>query len=243
MYNRQNNVLAPKPATFKFLKTVFQEIAELFPSPYFHLGGDECSKMWWKQDIATQDFMKAKGLPNEKALQAYFIEQVAGYLKEKNKMAIGWHEVLESKIDIQTIIMNWGDNKPALEAVAKNHRVIMTPGKPLYFDHYQSETIKDSLAIHGFNSWQAVYQVNLLPAEIVKQNKQQYILGAQANVWTEYMAYPTKVDYMIFPRMTALSEVLWSYPQQRDTFAFTQRLLQTALPRYRFWNSSFFWPN
>jgi hexosaminidase len=241
MYNRQNNVLAPKPATFQFLKTVFQEVADLFPSSYFHLGGDECSKLWWKQDTATQRFMKAMQLPNEKALQAYFIEQVAGYLKEKNKMAIGWHEILESKIDTQTIVMNWGDNKPALEAVAKNHRVIMTPGKPLYFDHYPSETQKDSLAIHGFNSWQAVYQVNLLPAEIVKQNKQHKILGAQANIWTEYMAYPTKVDYMIFPRMTALAEVLWSHPPQRDTTAFAKKLLQTAIPRYRFWNSSFFW--
>lgn len=240
MYNRQNNVLAPKPATFQFLKTVFQEIADLFPSKYFHLGGDECSKIWWKRDAVTQKFMQENKLKDEKALQSYFIEQVAGYLKQKNKIAIGWHEILESKIDTNTIVMNWGDDKPAIEAAAKKHKIIMTPGKPLYFDHYQSETNRDSLSIHGFNSWEAVYRFNVIPDALIKKGQQNKVMGAQANVWTEYMAYPTKVDYMIFPRMTALSEVLWSYPEKRDTEAFKQKLGKTILPRYKYWNSSYY---
>ncbi len=240
MYNRQNNVLAPTPATFIFLQKIFHEIADLFPSTYIHLGGDECSKLWWKQSSSTQQFMKEKGLKNEVELQTFFIEQVSKYLKEKNKKVIGWHEIMEGKLDTSTIVMNWANDAKAIEAAKKGFKVIMTPGKPFYFDHYQSKNKKDSLAIHGYNPLEAVYNYEPVPASITKAGLQDKIIGGQANVWTEYMEYPTKIDYMIFPRMTAVSESLWSRQQDKNYTGFLKRLKAQIIPRYQYWNSSWF---
>ena len=239
MYNRQNNVLAPKPATFQFLETVFSEIADLFPSEYIHVGGDECSKLWWKRDAATQQFMRDKGLKDEAALQTYFIEQVAGYLARKGKKIIGWHEIMEGELNKQTVVMNWATDKQAIAAVKKGYRVIMTPGKPLYFDNYQTPQPGDSLAIHGYNSVEAVYSFNPVPAAL-KGSQARQIIGAQGNVWTEYMAYPSKVDYMIFPRMTALSEALWTPVERKNFDDFTDRLNRFMVPRYQSWGSSYY---
>jgi hexosaminidase len=240
MYNRQNNVLAPNEETFRFLRTVFHEIADLFPSPYIHLGGDECSKLWWKQSASTQAFMKQKGLKDEAALQTYFIEQVSGYLREKNKKVIGWHEIMEGKLDTSTIVMNWSNDAKAIEAAGKGFQVIQTPGKPYYFDHYQSKDPSDSLAIHGYNPLEAVYAYDPVPPAVAKSGKAHKVIGGQANVWTEYMAYPTKVDYMVLPRMTAVSESLWSRPEQKDYRDFLERLKAYMLPRYAYWQSSWF---
>ena len=240
MYNRQNNVLAPNPETFRFLRTIFHEIADLFPSPYIHLGGDECSKLWWKKSDSTQAFMRRNGLKDEIALQTYFIEQVSKYLQEKNKKVLGWHEIMEGKLDTSTIVMNWSNDEKAIEAATKGFSVIMTPGKPYYFDHYQSKDPKDSLSIHGYNSLESVYRYDPLPNSIVKKGLSDKILGGQANVWTEYMEYPTKVDYMIFPRMTAVSESLWTPAGQKDYQDFLHRLKSNIIPRYQYWNSSWF---
>lgn len=242
MYNRQNNVLAPTPETFRFLRTIFHEIADLFPSPYIHLGGDECSKLWWKKSDSTQAFMRRNGLKNEIELQTYFIEQVSKYLQEKNKKVLGWHEIMEGKLDTSTIVMNWSNDEKAIEAATKGFSVIMTPGKPYYFDHYQSKDPKDSLSIHGYNSLESVYRYDPLPNSIVKKGLSDMILGGQANVWTEYMEFPTKVDYMIFPRMTAVSESLWTPAGQKDYQDFLRRLKSNIIPRYQYWNSSWF-PN
>jgi hexosaminidase len=240
MYNRQNNVLAPNPATFQFLRTVFHEIADLFPSPYIHLGGDECSKLWWKKSDSTQAFMRRNGLKDEIALQTYFIEEVSKYLKEKNKKVLGWHEIMEGKLDTSTIVMNWSNDEKAIEAATKGFSVIMTPGKPYYFDHYQSKDPKDSLAIHGYNSLESVYRYEPVPNSIVKKGLAYKILGGQANVWTEYMEYSTKVDYMVFPRMSAVSESLWTPQEQKDFTDFIRRLKSNIIPRYTLWGSSWF---
>ncbi|WP_242916660.1 beta-N-acetylhexosaminidase [Pontibacter liquoris] len=240
MYNRQNNVLAPNPATFKFLRTVFHEVADLFPSPYIHIGGDECSKMWWKADPASQKFIKDHKLKDEKGLQTYFIEQVAGYVAEKGKKVIGWHEILEGDLDNSAVIMNWGGDKEGIAAATRKHPVIMTPGVPLYFDSYQSKDPKDSLAIHGYNPLDAVYKYEPVPASLKNTPLQQHIIGAQGNVWTEYMGNPAKVEYMIFPRMTALSEVLWTAPEKKDYADFKRRLKTAIIPRYNFWKSAYF---
>ena len=240
MYNRQNNVLAPKPATFTFLETVFSELMELFPSTYIHIGGDECSKMWWKQDSKTQAFMRENNIKDETALQTYFIEYIANFLQKNNRIAIGWHEINEGDIDTATIVMNWGTEKQAIEAAKKGFRVIQTPGKPFYFDHYQSADLSDSLAIHGYNSLEAVYNFEPIPNAIRMAGLGDKIVGGQANVWTEYMGNEKKVDYMIFPRMTALSETLWINPTKKSYTHFLKRLEKQMIPRYQFWNSSYF---
>ena len=240
MYNRQNNVLQPNPATFKFLETVFHEVAELFPSAYFHLGGDETSKMWWKADSVSQQFIRDHNLKDEKGLQTYFVEQVAGYLAAKGKKVIGWHEILEGDLNTSTLIMNWGREKEGIAAATRGHQVIMSPGKPLYFDHYQSKDPNDSLAIHGYNPVDAVYAFEPIPDTLRKLNLDSYIIGAQGNVWTEYMGNPAKVEYMVFPRMTALSEVLWSPKEKKNYTDFKRRLQSAIIPRYTFWQANYF---
>ncbi len=239
MYNRKNNVLAPNDFTFQFLKDIFAELASLFSSsPYIHLGGDECSKMWWKQDPATQRFMQKKGLKNETALQTYFISYVADLLKQNGKKVVGWHEITEGAVDTSALIMNWSDEAKALSVAKKGYQLIMSPGKPFYFDHFQSKDPRDSLAIHGYNPLQAVYQYSVIPASLSKAGLAHKVMGAQGNVWTEYMEHDTKVDYMIFPRMTALSENLWS--EKKDYQDFLKRLEATIVPRYTWWGSSYF---
>ncbi len=238
MYNRQNNVLAPNDASFKFLKDIFKELSELFPSTYIHIGGDECSMLWWKQDPKTQAFMKSKNIKSEKALETYFIEYVAKELKQLNKKSVGWHEIAEGDLDTSTLIMNWSDDKQALAVAKKGFEIIQTPGKPFYFDHFQSKDPKDSLAISGYNSLEAVYSYQIIPEAVKAAGLSHKIIGAQANVWTEYMGYPTKVDYMVFPRMTALSENLWS--AKKDYPDFLRRLEQFMVPTYERWQSSYF---
>lgn len=239
MYNRKNNVLAPTTATFKFLKQTFEEIADLFPSPYIHIGGDECSKIWWEADPKTQAFIKDHGLKNEVGLQNYFIKQVSEDLKMKGKKVIGWDEILEGELDQSSIIMNWHGVNAAIQAVQGGHPVIMSPSKPLYFDYYQTKN-KDSLGSYGYNPLDAVYNYEPIPPKIDSLGLSRLILGAQGNVWTEYMKYPSKVEYMIFPRMTALSEALWTQPGKKDYTNFLLRLKKGAIPRYKYWRSSFF---
>jgi hexosaminidase len=240
MYNRQNNVLQPNPATFQFLETVFHEVADLFPYEYFHLGGDETSKKWWKEDPVSQAFIKTHNLKDEKGLQTYFVEQVASYLAAKGKKVIGWHEILEGDLSTSTLIMNWGGEKEGIAATTRGHQVIMSPGKPLYFDHYQSKDPKDSLAIHGYNPLDAVYNFEPIPAALRQKKLGHYIIGAQGNVWTEYIGSEAKVEYMIFPRMTALSEVLWSPAEKKNFTDFKRRLNTAIIPRYKHWGAHYF---
>lgn len=237
MFNRQNNVLAPNQETFRFIEAVFSEICDLFPAAYIHIGGDECSKMWWEKSEEAQAFMKQNGLKDEKELQTYIVNRTAKFVESRNKKVIAWHDVLEGKADKSVIVMNWGTEEDAISAIEKGHKVISTPGKPLYFDHYQRESEEEPLAIHGCNTWQAVYNFEPVPEKIEQAGKENQVLGAQGNVWTEYMGTRSKVEYMIFPRMTALSEVLWSSKKNRDPKNFQQRLREGAIKRYQYWGA------
>lgn len=239
MFNRQNNVLAPREETFKFIEKVFEEVSELFPGSFVHIGGDECSKIWWEQSRQAQDFIKKNALKDEKGLQTYIVNNTANYLNRLQKKVIAWNDVLEGDADKSVIIMNWGAEAAAVGALKKGHQVIATPGKPLYFDHYQKEEKNEPLAIHGYNKLQAVYDFEPVPAEIKGSHLQQQILGAQGNVWTEYMGTFSKVEYMIFPRMTALSEVLWSAPENRNFKKFKERLIKNMLSRYKLWGVTY----
>ena len=238
MFNRQNNVLVPNDFTFTFLKTIFKELGDLFPSAYIHIGGDECSHLWWKQDSLTQRFIRHNHLKNETGLQTYMVGYVTAQLKLFNKKVIGWHEIAEDGLDTSTLIMNWADDKKALEVAKKGFRIIMTPAKPFYFNNYQSKDPNDSLANGGYNPLDAVYNYPIIPDVVQKAKLANQIIGAQGDVWTEYIATTTKVDYIIFPRMTALSENLWSKTKNYPDFL--RRLEQFMIPRYQSWNSSYF---
>jgi hexosaminidase len=238
MYNRENNVLAPHEKTFEVLDNIFSEVAQLFPYKYVHIGGDEASKKWWKKSAWVQEFIAKNNLKDEDGLQSYFITRVEKMLNAKGKTIIGWDEILEGGLAPNAIVMSWRGEKGGIAAAKQKHEVIMTPGKPLYFDHYQTKMKNDSLAIHGYNPFKSVYNYNPIPNELDSLGLGKYVLGAQGNVWTEYMASTAKVEYMVFPRMAALAEVLWANQKQPyDNFKTT--IKQKVIPYYNLWNVNY----
>jgi hexosaminidase len=231
-----NNVLNPSEYTFNFFQDVLDEVMQLFPSPYIHIGGDECSKKWWHESAFCQQLMKEKGIKDEDGLQSYFIQRMEKYINSKGKKIIGWDEILEGGLAPNATVMSWQGEKGGIEAAKQNHDVIMTPGNPVYFDHTQSQN-EDSVTIGGYNPIEKVYAYEPIPKELnAEQSK--YVLGAQANMWTEYMGNTRKVEYMLFPRLSALSEVLWSPKENRNWDDFQKRLL-VQFKRYDLWRANY----
>ena len=231
------DVFAPTETTFAFLENVFDEVLPLFPSKYIHIGGDECPKESWKRSAFCQQLIKEKNLKDEHELQSYFITRIEKYINSKGKQIIGWDEILEGGLAPNALVMSWRGEKGGIEAAKQKHQVIMTPGEWMYFDHKQKQK-EDSVTIGGYTTVQKVYSYEPLPKQL-NADDVKYVLGAQANVWTEYMTNTSKVEYMIFPRMSALSEVLWTSKEQRNWNHFEPRLLH-AFKRYSFlgWNYS-----
>ena len=227
---------AGKDSTFTFLQDVLEEVLPLFPSKYVHVGGDEAPKAHWKRCPLCQARMKSEGLKNEHELQSYFIQRMEKYLNAKGKILIGWDEILEGGLAPNAVVMSWRGEEGGIAAAKQNHQVIMTPQKPVYFDHSQTKN-EDSLTIGGYNPIEAVYAYEPVPKELTADDAK-YILGAQANVWTEYIGYPSKVEYTVFPRMSALSEVLWSQKETKNWKDFEGRL-QTQFTRYDMWKANY----
>jgi len=213
---------AGNDSTFTFLQNVLDEVLQLFPSKYIHIGGDECPKERWKKCALCQLRIKNENLKDEHGLQSYFIGRIEKYLNSKGRNIIGWDEILEGGLAPNATVMSWRGEEGGIEAAKQNHDVVMTPGTPVYFDHSQTKN-EDSVTIGGYNSLEAVYNYEPVPA-VLDAAQAKHVLGAQANVWTEYMQYPSKVEYMVFPRMMALSEVLWSQKEKRNWSDFERRL-------------------
>jgi hexosaminidase len=227
---------AGKDSTFVFLQDVIDEVLALFPSTYIHVGGDEAPKTHWKKCPACQARIKKEGLKDEHHLQSYFIQRLEKYLNNKGRRLIGWDEILEGGLAPNATVMSWRGESGGIEAAKQKHQVIMTPQNPLYFDHTQTRT-EDSVTIGGFNPIEAVYAYDPLPKELSAEDAS-YIWGAQANLWTEYIKNPAKVEYMVFPRLSALSEVLWSPKEKKNWKSFEQRL-QTHFKRYDRWKVNY----
>lgn len=223
---------AGNDSTFVFLEKVIDEVGALFPSKYFHIGGDECPKTHWKKCARCQQRIKTLQLKDEHELQSYFVKRIEDYLAKKGKVLIGWDEILEGGLAPNAIVMSWRGESGGIEAAKQRHEVIMTPGNPVYFDHSQSEN-EDSVTIGGYNPLEKVYRYDPVPQALAGQFDS-YVLGTQANVWTEYMDNPSKIQYMIFPRIAALSEVGWTLPAQKDWTAFEKRL-PVLFDRYKQW--------
>jgi hexosaminidase len=216
------DVFCPSDNTFNFLQDVLDEVMPLFPSKYIHIGGDECPKESWKRSPFCQQLIKDNNLKDEHGLQSYFIQHIEKYINSKGKQIIGWDEILEGGLAPNATVMSWRGEEGGIEAAKQNHDVIMTPGAYCYLDHSQSKN-EDSVTIGGYLPLEKVYGYEPIPAALnVDQAK--HVLGAQGNVWTEYIGNPAKVEYMIFPRMIALSEVLWSPKAKRDWKDFERRL-------------------
>ncbi len=225
-----NDVYCPNEETFRFLEDVLTEVIALFPSPYIHIGGDECPKTRWEESAFCQQLIKKEGLKDEHELQSYFIQRIEKFLNSKGKQIIGWDEILEGGLAPNATVMSWRGIKGGIAAAKQHHNVIMTPTDYCYFDYYQSES-KDTepLAIGGFLPVEKVYSYEPIPEELTAAEAK-YILGAQANVWTEYIPTPAQAEYMIFPRMCALAEVVWSPKEKRNWNSFTTRM-QTHFKR------------
>ncbi len=227
---------AGNDSTFLFLQNVIDEVLPLFPSKYIHVGGDECPKANWKRCPKCQARIKQLGLKDEHELQSYFIQRMEKYINENGKTLIGWDEILEGGLAPKAVVMSWRGEKGGIEAANQNHNVIMTPEKPVYFDHTQTKN-EDSLVIGGYNSIDAVYAYEPIPKQLSSEAAK-YVLGAQANLWTEYISNPAKVQYMIFPRMSALSEVLWS-PKEKKSWNDFEKRLETQFKRYDLWKVNY----
>jgi hexosaminidase len=195
--------------TFQFMQDVLDEVCTLFPGKYIHIGGDECPKESWKKCTKCQARIKSNNLKDEHELQSYFIQRIEKYLNGKGKSIIGWDEILEGGLAPNATVMSWRGEDGGIAACKEGHAAIMTPGSHCYFDHSQTKP-EDSLTIGGFTDLQKVFNYNPIPEKLRNNNIAPQILGAQGNVWTEYMDNFSKVEYQIFPRMLALSEVLWT---------------------------------
>jgi hexosaminidase len=220
-----DDVFCPKEETFTFLENILTEVIALFPSQYIHIGGDECPKTRWKSCAHCQGLIKEKGLKDEHELQSYFVQRIEKFVNSKNRKIIGWDEILEGGLAPNAAVMSWRGTEGGIAAAKENHYVVMSPGSHCYFDHYQGDPKAEPLAIGGYTSLEKVYSFDPTPKEL-DATQAKYILGAQANLWSEYIEDGKKVEYMIFPRMLALSEVLWGTSNPDKYADFKNRVIQ-----------------
>jgi len=223
-YNGVSSNLCPgNDSVFSFIADVLGEVMDLFPSEYIHIGGDEVDKSPWKDCPRCQARMKSENLHSEEELQSWFIKRVEKLIVARKRRMIGWDEILEGGLAPTATVMSWRGESGGIAAAKMGHDVVMTPGNPCYFDHYQAGPEGEPLAIGGMNTLRRVYAYEPVPAELTGAMASR-VLGAQANVWTEFITTPEHLEYMILPRMPAMAEVLWSPKTQRDWEGFRQRL-------------------
>ncbi|MDL2142499.1 family 20 glycosylhydrolase [Flavobacterium tructae] len=221
---------AGKETTFEFLQNVIEEVMEIFPSKYIHIGGDEATKTNWEKCPNCQKRMKDNGLKDAHELQSYFVKRMEQYINSKGKKIIGWDEILEGGLAPEATVMSWRGTVGGTEAAKQGHDVIMSPESPCYFNFYQGPQNEEPLAFDAFNPLNKVYEFDPVVDSMTPQEAS-HVLGGQANLWAEYITSPKASEYMIFPRLAALSEVLWSTKENRDWNSFTSRL-PSLLQRY-----------
>lgn len=230
MWGVSDNVLcAGNDKTLKFIEGVLSEIIEIFPSEYIHVGGDECPKTKWKTCPKCQAKIKALKLKGgkhsaEERLQSYFIAHAEKFLNGHGRQIIGWDEILEGGLAPNATVMSWRGMEGGTEAARTGHQAIMVPTSYLYFDYYQAKDTKNEpMAIGGYVPIEKVYSFEPVSAAL-KDEEKKFIIGTQANLWTEYITSFRQVEYMVLPRMDALSEVQWTSPDKKDYQDFLSRM-------------------
>jgi hexosaminidase len=218
-----DHVLGVTDNVLRFFEDVLDEVLELFPSKFIHIGGDECPKTEWRETPAAQERMKQEGLKNEDELQSWFIRHFDSWLAKRGRRLIGWDEILEGGLARGATVMSWRGEEGGIAAAKAGHDVVMAPQKPTYLDHSQSELPTEPPGIGGHNSLEDVYAYEPVPKEL-SANEAKRVLGSQAQIWTEYMPDPKRVEYMAWPRLVALAEVLWSPRETREWADFQMRL-------------------
>lgn len=219
-----DDILCPYDTTFRFLENVLDEVMALFPSEYIHIGGDEAPKMRWRESAFCQQLIQEKNLGDEAGLQSYFVGQIEKYINGKGRKIIGWDEILEGGLAPNAAVMSWRGEDGGIAAAKQQHAAVMCPVSHCYFDYYQSDNAGEPLAIGGYLPIEKVYAFNPLPGQLNAEERK-YILGGQANIWTEYIPDFKQVEYMLLPRLCALSEILWSNPQQKDFDVFATKVM------------------
>ncbi len=241
IYNRQNNVLAPKPEVFAFLSDVFSELCDIFPGQYIHVGGDECAKRWWHDCQETQQYMRDNNIADEKALQSHFIHFVQGVVNKKGKTLIGWDEILEGGISTDCVVMNWRRPSHGIESLKSRHRTVICNNRWSYLNQRESLT-QQELGSSGPLSLKRVYEYQLIPDGLTAE-EEKLIWGAEGCIWTEYIATPWKVEFYLFPRLSAVAERVWS-PAEKTVWDDFAKKIPTQFDRYDLWgvryNDAFF---
>ncbi len=219
-----DDIFCAKEESILFLQDILTEVLPLFPSAYLHVGGDEAPKTRWKACPNCQAVIKANGLHDEHQLQSYFIGRMDAFLTQNGKKLIGWDEILEGGLSPNATVMSWRGYDGGKAAAAEGHYVVMCPGSHCYFDHYQGRGAEEPLAIGGFTPLDRVYEFNPIPSDMDLASAA-YVLGAQGNLWTEYIPNMAQLEYMTYPRAIALSTALWSETKLTyDQFLSTLRL-------------------
>ncbi len=218
-----DDVFCPTEKTFQFLDDVLGEVCALFPGQYIHIGGDECPKTSWEKSEFCQQLMKRENLKDAHELQSYFIRRAEAMLAKRGKKLIGWDEILEGGLAPTATVMSWRGIEGGIAAAKAGHDAIMTPGTHLYLDYYQSDPATEPTAIGGFLPLEKVYSYEPVPAELTA-DEAKHILGAQGNVWTEYMPTSNQVEYMAYPRVCALAEVVWTAKEKKNWKDFSKRI-------------------
>lgn len=224
----ETNVFCANEETFEFLGNILREVMALFPSKYIHIGGDEVLKDEWNKSEVCKEIMVRENLKDAHELQSYFIKRIEKIVNENDRMIIGWDEILEGGLAPNAAVMSWRGIEGGKAAARQKHHVVMSPGSHCYFDHYQGKPSEEPLAIGGFTPLDKVYSYEPTPDSLSVEDAS-YILGAQANVWTEYINTSEQVEYMAMPRLTALAEVLWSKKESKNYEGFYKRM-QLQIP-------------
>ncbi len=218
-----DDILCPSPQTFAFVEGVLGEVMAIFPSHYIHVGGDEAPTTRWKQSALAQDIIRREGLKDEHALQGWFLHRVEGFVRARGRTLIGWDEILDGGASPTATVMSWRGMQGGIDAARRGHDVVMSPTSHVYLDYCQSKAPGEPLCIHNYLLLRTVYDFEPVPAGLTPEQAA-HILGGQGNLWTEYVRTPQDVQYMLFPRSFALSEVLWSPKQSRDWDDFLRRV-------------------
>lgn len=237
IFNRQNNVLAPSEDVFQFLEDVFNELMDVFPGKYIHMGADECAHKWWKESPKVQEFITKHALKDENGLQRYFAGRVAAIIQARGRVAVGWDEMVDNGLVEDVVVMSWRNPNGAYRASAQGHKAILTPQIYSYFNIQQRE--KDDSICHNSRvvSLDKVYKFEPVP-DTLSASRGANIIGGQGCLWTEYFPTIQKVEYGIFPRMSAIAEVYWSDRKVKNWPAFLLKL-PVQYDRYDLWGANY----
>ena len=228
---------AGNDASFEFLQNIISEIVPLFPYEYLHIGGDEVGKESWLSCEKCKKRMRDENLKNGEELQSYFVKRMEKFIHSQGKKLIGWDEILEGGIPERAAVMSWRGFEGGIEAANAGHDVVMSPGSPLYFDHNQGKSEFEPSSWGGYNNLLSVYNFNPIPDDIA-EDKKHHILGGQANLWTEQIKSLSHIQYMMLPRLSALSEALWTNSKSKNEQEFIKKL-DAQFDRFKEMNYNF----